>query len=170
LTAKALNSPARREAAGRYLSGLLTGGHIHGVLAEAIAEVKRGARVSGLMDEDIDAELEAWRGERKAGSSSLTPRPPSQQSLKRIATPEQARLRAVGAPNQLLLSQAVEDEYREVKSSSARSLIALSASNVASASLTLWSLLRSGSNQRRPSGGVAIRKMINKYLALVAGR
>jgi hypothetical protein len=64
--AKALNSPARREAAGRYLSGLLTGGRIRDVLAEAIAEAKREARASGLTDEDIDAELEAWRGERKA--------------------------------------------------------------------------------------------------------
>jgi hypothetical protein len=64
--AKALNSPARREAAGRYLSGLLTGGRVHDVLAEAIAEAKHEARASGLMDEDIDAELEAWRGERKA--------------------------------------------------------------------------------------------------------
>jgi hypothetical protein len=64
--AKALNSPARREAAGRYLSGLLTGGRVHDVLAEAIAEAKHEARASGLIDEDIDAELEAWRGERKA--------------------------------------------------------------------------------------------------------
>ena len=64
--AKALNNPARREAAGRYLSGLLTGGRIRDVLAEAIAEAKREARASGLMDEDIDAELEAWRDERKA--------------------------------------------------------------------------------------------------------
>jgi hypothetical protein len=64
--AKALNSPARREAAGRYLSGLLTGGRIHDVLADAITEAKREARASGLMDEDIDAELETWRGERKA--------------------------------------------------------------------------------------------------------
>ena len=64
--AKALNSPARREAAGRYLSGLLTGGRVHDVLTEAIAEAKCEARASGLMDEDIDAELEVWRGERKA--------------------------------------------------------------------------------------------------------
>lgn len=64
--AKALDSPARREAAGRYLSGLLTGGRVRDVLAEAIAEAKCEARASGLMDEDIDAELEVWRGERKA--------------------------------------------------------------------------------------------------------
>ncbi len=64
--AKALNSPARREAAGRYLSGLLTGGRVHDVLAEAIAEAKREARANGLTDEGIDAELETWRGERTA--------------------------------------------------------------------------------------------------------
>lgn len=64
--AKALNAPARREAAGRYLSSLLTGGRVRDVLAEAIADVKREARASGLTDEDIDAELDAWRTERKA--------------------------------------------------------------------------------------------------------
>ncbi|MBN9510102.1 MAG: hypothetical protein J0I21_13440 [Alphaproteobacteria bacterium] len=40
--AKVLDSPARREAAGRYLSGVLMGGRIGEVLAEAIAEAKRG--------------------------------------------------------------------------------------------------------------------------------
>lgn len=64
--AKALNSPARREAAGRYLSSLLTGGRVRDVLAEAVADAKREARARGLTDEDIDAELEAWRAERKA--------------------------------------------------------------------------------------------------------
>ena len=64
--AKALDSPARREAAGRYLSSLLKGGRVRDVLAEAIAEAKREGRASGLTDEDIDAELEAWRTEHKA--------------------------------------------------------------------------------------------------------
>jgi hypothetical protein len=64
--AKALDSPARREAAGRYLSSLLKGGRVRDVLAEAIADAKREARASGLTDEDIDAELGAWRAERKA--------------------------------------------------------------------------------------------------------
>lgn len=63
--AKALDSPTRREAAGRYLSGLLKDGHVRDILAEAIAEIKREARASGLTDEDIDAELDAWRAERK---------------------------------------------------------------------------------------------------------
>lgn len=64
--AKALDSPARREAAGRYLSSLLKGGRAPSALAEAIAEAKREARASGLTDTDIDAELAAWRAERKA--------------------------------------------------------------------------------------------------------
>ena len=64
--ARALNSPARREAAGRYLSSLLTGGRVRDVLAEAIVDAKREAHARGLADEDIDAELEAWRAERKA--------------------------------------------------------------------------------------------------------
>ncbi len=64
--ARALESPARREAAGRYLSGLLTGGHVRDVLAEAIADAKTEACANGLTDEDVDAELEAWRAERHA--------------------------------------------------------------------------------------------------------
>jgi hypothetical protein len=64
--AKALESPARREAVGRYLSGLLKGGRARDVLAEAIAEAKREARAHGLIDEEIDAELDEWRAERLA--------------------------------------------------------------------------------------------------------
>lgn len=64
--ARALASPARRQAAGRVLSGLLTGGHLPEVLAEAIADAKREARANGLTDEDIDAELDAWRAERQS--------------------------------------------------------------------------------------------------------
>jgi hypothetical protein len=41
--ARALESPARREAAGRYLSGLLKGGRARDILAEAIADAKRDA-------------------------------------------------------------------------------------------------------------------------------
>lgn len=64
--ARALESPARREAAGRYLSGLLKSGRIRDVLAEAITDAKAEARANGLTDEDVDAELEAWRAERHA--------------------------------------------------------------------------------------------------------
>jgi hypothetical protein len=63
--AKALDSPVRREAAGRYLSSLLTGGRIPEVLADAIAEAKRQARANGLTDEAIDSELAAWQVERR---------------------------------------------------------------------------------------------------------
>jgi hypothetical protein len=64
--AKALENPARREAVGRYLSGLLRGGRVPDVLAAAILDAKREARAKGLTDDDIDAELDAWRAEGKA--------------------------------------------------------------------------------------------------------
>jgi hypothetical protein len=63
--AKALDSPMRREAVGRYISGLLKGGRIQEVLAEAIADAKREARANQLTDEEVDAELAAWRVERR---------------------------------------------------------------------------------------------------------
>jgi hypothetical protein len=63
--AQALESPARRAAAGRYLSGLLNGSRVREFLEEAIADAKSEARKNGLTDADIDAELEAWRTERK---------------------------------------------------------------------------------------------------------
>jgi hypothetical protein len=62
--ARALESPARREAAGRVLSSLFKGRRVGDVLAEAIADAKREARTNGLTDEDIDTELQAWREER----------------------------------------------------------------------------------------------------------
>ncbi len=64
--AEALDNPARREAAGRYLSSLLKGRRVPAALGGAIADAKREARASGLTDEDIDAELRAWQAERKA--------------------------------------------------------------------------------------------------------
>ena len=63
--AKALRSRARREAVGRYLGSLLKGGRARDILAEAIAEAKREARPHGLSDEEIDAELDEWRAERR---------------------------------------------------------------------------------------------------------
>lgn len=48
------------------MSSLLTGGRVRDILAEAIADAKREARAGGLTDEDIDAELAAWRAERNA--------------------------------------------------------------------------------------------------------
>jgi hypothetical protein len=64
--AQALGSPARRQAAGRYLSALLRGGRVRDVLAEAIAEAKLEARARGLSDDEVNAELDAWRAERHA--------------------------------------------------------------------------------------------------------
>ena len=65
-TAKTLDSPARREALGRYLNGLMRTGRLRDALAEAIGEAKREARASGLTDDVVDAELAAWRADRKA--------------------------------------------------------------------------------------------------------
>ena len=64
--AKALDSPARREAAGRALSALLIGDRLPAVLAEAIADAKREARANGLTDSAIESELAAWRAEPRA--------------------------------------------------------------------------------------------------------
>ncbi len=64
--ARVLESPGRREAAGRYLSSLLKGGHIRDALAEAIGDAKREAHASGLTDEDVEAELRVWRAERRS--------------------------------------------------------------------------------------------------------
>jgi hypothetical protein len=64
--AKALESPARREAVGRYLNSLLKGGRARDVLAEAIVDAKREARAHGLTDDEIDAELDEWQAERRA--------------------------------------------------------------------------------------------------------
>lgn len=65
-TARALESPARRDAAGRFLSSLLKEGRARALLKEAIRQAKGEARAGGLTDEGIDAELEAWRADRKS--------------------------------------------------------------------------------------------------------
>jgi len=64
--AKALQSPARREAVGRYVSWLLRSERAPILLAEAIVEAKGEARAAGLTDAEIDAELDAWKAERRA--------------------------------------------------------------------------------------------------------
>lgn len=64
VVARALENPERRVAAGRVLSGLLTGNHLRDVLRDFIADAKREARAEGLTDEEIDAELQSWRAER----------------------------------------------------------------------------------------------------------
>ncbi len=64
-TARALEHPARREAAPRYLSFILKDGHGADVLSEAIEDAKREARTNGPTDDDIDAEIEAWRSDKR---------------------------------------------------------------------------------------------------------
>lgn len=63
-TAGALENPARRAAAGRYLSGLFKGDRAHVLIEEVIAEAKREARARGLTDSEVDAELKAWQSEQ----------------------------------------------------------------------------------------------------------
>jgi hypothetical protein len=64
--AQVLESPARREAVGRYFERAGQGGRARNVHAEFIADAKREARANGLTDEEIDAELDTWRAERRA--------------------------------------------------------------------------------------------------------
>jgi hypothetical protein len=63
--AKHVDTPARREAVGRYLSGLLKDGRVRDVLAAAIADAKHEAHGRGLTDEEVDVELKAWRAQRQ---------------------------------------------------------------------------------------------------------
>lgn len=62
--AGAFDDPERRQAAGRFLSGLMRRSGLRDALAEAIAETKREARSHGLADAEIDAEIAAWRRDR----------------------------------------------------------------------------------------------------------
>ncbi len=64
--ARVLADPARRKAAGRYLSGLLKDEDIRDVLTQAIADAKHEAQANGLTDADVDAELAARRAGRGA--------------------------------------------------------------------------------------------------------
>jgi len=64
--AKALENPLRREAIGRVVSDMLVKGTITDLLAQAVADLKQDARSHGLTDDDVDAELAAWRAERDA--------------------------------------------------------------------------------------------------------
>ncbi len=61
--ADALKTPAQLEAAGRLLSSLIKGDQAEHFLGAAIAMAKSEARATGLTDEDIDAEIQAWREE-----------------------------------------------------------------------------------------------------------
>lgn len=63
--ARALENPARRAAAGRYLSDLIKGGRARDLIEEALPEAKREACARGLTDSEIDAELRAWRSEQR---------------------------------------------------------------------------------------------------------
>ena len=62
--AAVLRDPARRVAAGVYLSRVLRDERVVDLLAEAIRTAKQEAHGNGLTDEIIDAELAAWRLDR----------------------------------------------------------------------------------------------------------
>ena len=64
--AAALADARNRAAVGRLVSRALRPRSGPSALAQAIAELKAEARADGLRDEDIDAELSAWRAERQA--------------------------------------------------------------------------------------------------------
>lgn len=54
-----------REAIGRLISRVLRPGTGADPLAKAIAELKAEVRAAGLTDAEIDAELAAWKAERR---------------------------------------------------------------------------------------------------------
>jgi hypothetical protein len=63
--ATALTDSRNREAVGRLVSRVLRPGAGPSPLAQAIADMKRDARNSGLSDAEIDAELAAYNAERR---------------------------------------------------------------------------------------------------------
>ena len=63
--ARCLDSVERRAAMGRYLSGVLKDGRLRDLLEEVIRDAKREAQAAGLTDEQVEAELAAWRSERR---------------------------------------------------------------------------------------------------------
>jgi uncharacterized protein len=88
-------------------------------------------------------------------------------ALKANSIPEQALLHAVSAPNRLLLSHAVEDEFREVifRPKFDRSWL----SSAARGSSTSWSSRRSGSNRLRPSRSAATPRTPSNLALAAAG-
>jgi hypothetical protein len=82
-------------------------------------------------------------------------------ALKANTLPERALLRAVDPSNRLILSQAVEDEYREVIFR--RSSIASSPPSGASGSSTSSLLRPSGSSRLKPCGSVATRRTTSTW-------
>lgn len=65
--AATLADPRNLAAVGRLVSRVLQPHTGPSPLAQAIADMKADARAAGLTDADIDAELAAYNGERRAG-------------------------------------------------------------------------------------------------------
>jgi len=112
--AKHLDTPARRQAVGRYLSGVI----------EGRTRTRRSCRGDCLCQTRGAHQLADRRGHR-CRAADLAGRQPDVivvldaltfgcAALKANSVPEQALLLAVDEPNRLRLSREVEDEYREV--------------------------------------------------------
>jgi hypothetical protein len=63
--AAALADARNREAAGRLVSRIFRPASGSAPLAQAMAEIKAGARATGLSDAEIEAELAAYNAERR---------------------------------------------------------------------------------------------------------
>jgi hypothetical protein len=69
--AAALADARNREAVGRLVSRIFRPAPGSTPLAQAIAEIKAGARATGLSDAEIDAELAAYNAERRERGSAV---------------------------------------------------------------------------------------------------
>jgi predicted nucleic acid-binding protein len=64
-TAQALTDPRRRQAVGRLVDRMVRPTVDDDPLAAVLAATRRAAREAGLTDADIDAEIAAYRAERR---------------------------------------------------------------------------------------------------------
>jgi len=64
-TAEALRDPRRRQAVGRLVDRMVRPAKGSDPLARVLMETRRAARKAGLSDADIDAEIAAYRAERR---------------------------------------------------------------------------------------------------------
>jgi hypothetical protein len=64
-TAQALRDPRRRQAVGRLVDRMVRPTEGNDPLAAVLTATRRAARKAGLTDADIDAEIAAYRAERR---------------------------------------------------------------------------------------------------------
>ncbi len=65
-TARALDNPRRRQAVGRLVDRLVRPSREDDPLSALLNATRQAAREAGLTDADVDAELDAYRAERRA--------------------------------------------------------------------------------------------------------